>query len=345
MKGSKAQPDAMGALALPLFDLADFHQPGERRDAFVARLRRVLHEESFFYLTGHGVRQRQLTEVMDLAKRFFALPTSDKLDIAMTRSPHFRGYNRAGQERTRGAPDWREQLDINTDSAPFPMEPDSPAWRRLQGPNQWPAALPELKPALLAYQAEVTRVGIEVLRAIAIALGQEPDAFAQIYQPQPSQLLKIIRYPGRDDQGSVQGVGAHRDGGFVTVLLQDQVAGLRVRARDGSWICAPPVPESFVINTGELLELATNGYVHATVHDVVTPPPGCERFSIAFFLGCRPDAVVPVIDLPEELRQGVRGLSADPLNPIFREVGRNQLKSRLRSHPDVGLLHYPELSG
>ncbi|MGY5809255.1 isopenicillin N synthase family dioxygenase [Rhizobium sp. LEGMi198b] len=329
--------------ALPTLDLSRFYGTSEDRQAFVAELRGVLHDHGFFYLQNHGVDPDLIRDVVATAKRFFALPLEEKLKIEMVKSPHFRGYNRAGQERTRGQQDWREQLDINTESSPFEIGPDTPAWRRLQGPNQWPEALPELKPLLLAYQAEVTRIGIDILKAIAVALGQSENVFAEIYQPQPSQLLKIIRYPGRDAAETDQGVGAHKDGGFVTVLLQDTVPGLRVRTEDDLWIDAPPVPGTFVINTGELLELATNGFVRADVHDVVAPPAGVERFSVAFFLGSRPDATIPVIDLPDDLKLAERGVSVDPLNPIFREVGINQLKSRLRSHPDVALAHHADL--
>ncbi|GAC1043596.1 isopenicillin N synthase family dioxygenase [Rhizobium sp. No.120] len=329
--------------SLPTLDLQRFYASPSDRQAFVAELRKVLYDHGFFYLTGHGVDPKLIADVVATAKRFFALPLEEKLKIEMVKSPHFRGYNRAGQERTRGEQDWREQLDINTESAPFEIDPDTPAWRRLQGPNQWPEALPELKPLLLAYQAEVTRIGIDILKAIAAALGQAENVFADIYEPQASQLLKIIRYPGRDVAKTDQGVGAHKDGGFVTVLLQDTVPGLRVRTEDGVWIDAPPVPGTFVINTGELLELATNGFVRADLHDVVAPPAGVERFSVAFFLGSRPDAIIPVIELPDELKRSERGISVDPLNPIFREVGQNQLKSRLRSHPDVARAHYADL--
>lgn len=249
----------------------------------------------------HGTWRRSgVEDVVATAKTFFALPTEEKLKIEMVKS-HFRGYNRAGLERTRGEQDWRERLDINTESEPAEIGPNSPAWKRLIGPNQWPETLPELKPLLLAYQAEVTRVGIDILKAIAAALGQPEGFFAQIYEPHPSQLLKIIRYPGRDIAESDQ-VGAHKDGGFVTVLLQDIIPGLRVQQEDGEWIDAPPVPGTFVINTGELLELATNGFVRANVHGVVAPPTGVERFSVAFFLGARYDATIPVIDLPDELK-------------------------------------------
>nr|WP_196108175.1 MULTISPECIES: isopenicillin N synthase family oxygenase [unclassified Ochrobactrum] len=328
---------------LPLLDLSRFNGSAEERGSFIEELRRTLHDHGFFYLTGHGVDPKLVEDVVSTAKKFFALPAEEKLKIEMVKSPHFRGYNRAGFERTRGQQDWREQLDINTESEPAVIGPDSPAWKRLIGPNQWPDALPELKPLLLAYQAEVTRVGIDILKAIAAALGQPEDFFAQIYEPHPSQLLKIIRYPGRDVAESEQGVGAHKDGGFVTVLLQDVVPGLRVQREDGEWIDAPPVPGTFVINTGELLELATNGFVRADVHGVVAPPAGVERFSVAFFLGARYDATIPVIDLPEELKTKERGVTMDALNPIFREVGANNLKSRLRSHPDVARAHHADL--
>ncbi len=328
---------------LPLLDLAQFNGTPEQRAQFIADLRRTLHDHGFFYLTGHGVDPAFIQDVLTTAKRFFALPEQDKLAIEMIKSPHFRGYNRAGNERTRGEQDWREQLDINSEREAVEITAETPAWKRLYGPNQWPEALPELKPLLLHYQAEVTRIGIDILKAIAAALGKPEDVFSQIYEPQPSQLLKIIRYPGQDNADSSQGVGAHKDGGFVTVLLQDQVAGLRVRTEDGVWIDAPPVPGTFVINTGELLELATNGFVRADVHDVVVPPAGTERFSVAFFLGSRYDATIPVIDLPEDLKRNERGVTSDPQNQIFREVGLNNLKSRLRSHPDVARAHHADL--
>ncbi|WP_114943298.1 isopenicillin N synthase family dioxygenase [Microvirga calopogonii] len=328
---------------LPTIDLSRFYAGAAERASFIKDLRAILHDHGFFYLTGHGVPQTLIEEVLAYSKRFFALPEEDKLSIEMVKSPHFRGYNRAGYERTRGEQDWREQLDINTEGEAQPIKSDTPPWKRLYGPNQWPEALPELKPVLLTYQAEVTRVGIDVLKAIAVALDQPENVFAPIYEPQPTQLLKIIRYPGRDSTDSDQGVGAHKDGGFVTVLLQDTAAGLRVRTEEGAWIDAPPVPGTFVINTGELLELATNGFVRADVHDVVTPPRGTERYSVAFFLGARYDATIPVIDLPEELKRAERGVTVDPLNPIFREVGLNHLKSRLRSHPDVARRHHADL--
>lgn len=182
------------------------------------------------------------------------------------------------------------------------------------------------------------------MRVFAACLGQPEDVFEPVYRDQPNQRIKLIRYPGRDTKAAQndQGVGAHKDSGFVTILLQDETAGLQVETSDG-WIDAPPIPGTFVINIGELLEMASNGYLKATMHRVISPPAGRERFSVAFFLGASLDATVPVVELPRSLAAEARGVTQDPSNPLFNEVGRNYLKSRLRSHPDVARRHYADV--
>lgn len=202
--------------------------------------------------------------------------------------------------------------------------------------------MPALEPATLDWQARVTQVAV-LLKAFALALGQPEDAFATIYSGTANLLLKLIRYPGRDFTDDDQGVGPHKDGGFLTLLMQDGQAGLQVEADDGSWIDTPPLRGSFVVNIGELLELASDGYLRANVHRVATPPTNVDRLSVAFFLGANLDASVPLLDLPPELAAQARGVTRDPNNPLIREVRLNALKSRLRSHPDVAQRHYAEL--
>ena len=326
---------------LPVLDLARFESSGEDRAMFLAELREAARGPGFFYLIGHGIAPDLIGSLRRLSKRFFALPESDKLAIAMVNSPHFRGYNRAGLEHTRGKPDWREQIDIGPEAQMSRVDPGAPAWTRLQGPNQWPEAMPDLRPVVLEYQQAVTALAIRVLRAFAASLDQSEDVFEPIYTPEAHQLIKIIRYPGRSDEDR-QGVGAHKDSGFVTVLLQDDQAGLQVQGQDG-WIDAPPIEGTFVINIGEILELASNGFLRANVHRVVSPLGAAERLSIAFFLGARLDATVPLLDLAPDLATQAGGLTQDPLNPLFRDVGRNYLKGRLRSHPDVAERHHADL--
>ncbi|MGX5777172.1 isopenicillin N synthase family dioxygenase [Methylorubrum zatmanii] len=333
----------MTAASLPVLDLRRFDGGDAERAAFLDDLRVAARDVGFFYLTGHGLPDTELAAIQALARRFFALPLPEKRAVAMVHSPHFRGYTEAGREITRGRPDWREQFDAGAERTVLPWHPGLPAWTRLQGPNLWPDSLPDLRTGLLAWQEAVTGIGIRLLRAFALSLGQPADAFEPIYAGAPNQHLKIIRYPGRDEAEDAQGVGAHKDSGFLTLLLQDGEGGLEVEGEDGGWIAAAPVEGAFVVNVGELLELASNGFLRATVHRVVAPAAGRDRLSVAFFLGARHDATVPLLSLPPDLAAQARGPASDPDNPLFREVGRNYLKGRLRSHPDVAARHYADL--
>lgn len=329
--------------SLPIIDLALLGAGCANRSAHIAHLRAVLHDHGFFYLAGHGVDPMLVERTIAISKQFFALPLEDKLEIDIVQSPHFRGYTRVGGEITGGKQDWREQVDFDCEEQIVAAGPNVPAWKRCLGPNQWPSAMPELKDVILHYQAEVTRVAIDVLKAIAMALGQQEEFFEAMYQPRPRQHLKIIRYPGRDMTTSDQGVGAHKDGGLITILLQRNREGLRVCNHGGQWIDVPPIPGTFIVNTGELLELATDGFVRADIHAATTPPAGTMRSSIAFFIGANLECTVPQMTLPPELKRAQRGVSAEAGNPLMRDVGENHLKARIRSHPDVAKAHYSDI--
>lgn len=136
---------------LPTLDLRRFEGHASDRSRFLEDLGTAARNVGFFYLVGHGIEDGLIQDVLNVSRRFFALPERDKLAIEMVNSPHFRGYNRAGFEHTRGQPDWREQVDIGPERPALSFDPEAPPWTRLQGPNQWPAAFPEFKQTLLAY--------------------------------------------------------------------------------------------------------------------------------------------------------------------------------------------------
>ncbi|YCH32520.1 isopenicillin N synthase family oxygenase [Erwinia sp. D4-22] len=333
----------MNLLTLPIVDFAHLSSgAGAERTALLENLGQAARDVGFFYLINHGIDRELLDNVQRVTRAFFALPQDEKLKVSMVNSPHFRGYNLAGVEITRRQPDFREQFDIGAEREALPITADSPSWQRMQGPNQWPSALPELQSILTQWQQAMTQVALELLRAFAEALHLPRNAFDNLYGDYPNEHIKLIRYPGRTDSESRQGVGAYKDSGFLTLLLQDDQPGLEVEVMPDNWVAASPLPGSFVVNIGELLELATNGYLRATVHRVVSPQAAHQRLSMAFFLGAQLDKVVPVYQLPASLAQLAQGPDSDPLNPLLREVGWNYLKGRLRSHPDVAQRFYPE---
>jgi isopenicillin N synthase-like dioxygenase len=311
-------------------DLRD--RPGQLRE----RLRDVAHEVGFFYLTGHGVPDELTGRVLAAARRLFALPQADKDAVAMVHSPHFRGYTRLGGELTGGEVDWREQIDIGPERDPI-GGPGKPDYLWLQGPNQWPSGVPELADIVAEWDAALGAVARTLLRHWAAALGSPPDVFDAAFAGTPATLIKIVHDPAT--AASSQGVGAHRDSGVLTLLLAEPGSqGLQVRAgRDGGWVDVPARDGAFIVNIGELLELATGGYLRATEHRV-NLRHAADRISVPYFFNPRLDAQIPTLSLPAELAEH-GGLRADPSDPIFSVYGRNAWKSRLRAHPDVAAAH------
>ncbi|WP_295839537.1 2-oxoglutarate and iron-dependent oxygenase domain-containing protein [uncultured Microbacterium sp.] len=323
----------MSDLNLPVLDLSLLDQGPDAAARFRDELRAATHDVGFFYLTGTGVSAELEANLLKAAKDFFALPEAEKLSIENVTSPHFRGYTRVGGERTQGRVDWREQIDIGPERDAID-DREGPGYNRLIGPNLWPAAQPELKDVVAEWHDHLTGVARKLLRAWALALGAEEQYFDRHFGD-PQTLIKIVRYPGKDDPTPQQGVGAHKDSGVLTLLwVEPGKGGLQVE-RDGEWVDAPPVSGAFVVNIGELLEYATQGYLRATNHRVISPRFPDERISVPFFFNPALDARLPIIELPAELAAEARGVEDDPTNPIHATYGENALKSRLRAHPDV----------
>ena len=102
--------------------------------------------------------------------------------------------------------------------------------------------------------------------------GSPPDVFDSAFAETPATLIKVVRYPAR--AASTQGVGAHRDSGVLTLLLAEPGSrGLQVRQggrldSGEGWIDVPPLDGAFIVNIGEMLEVATRGYLRATEHQM-----------------------------------------------------------------------------
>ncbi|NDK26192.1 isopenicillin N synthase family oxygenase [Streptomyces sp. TR1341] len=326
---------------LPVIDLSAADRGPRSRDLLHAQLHSAAHDVGFFQLVGHGVTKAEADALITAMRAFFELPEADRLALDNVNSPHFRGYTRTGDERTGGARDWRDQLDIGAERPARVPGPGEPPYWWLQGPNQWPAALPELRTAALAWIERLSAVAQRLLHELLTAIGAPADFYDPIFGDRAHPHLKLVRYPGSAGDGADQGVGAHKDYGFLTLLLQDTVGGLQVQREDGRFHDVPPLENAFVVNLGELLEVATDGYLLATNHRVVSPAGATERFSIPFFYNPRLDGKVAPLPFPGATQ--APGITTDPTNPLFAEYGYNELKGKLRAHPLVAERHHGNL--
>ncbi len=332
---------------LPILDISNYlaDPTSERAQHFVHQLRDTCHGPGFFYLTGHGVEKRLDDDVLDIANQFFELPLDQREALAIGNSPHFRGYTLLESERTGGQIDWRDQIDVGPEEPVLALKPTDPPWLRLRGPNQWPPNLPTMPNKINAWMGQIQPLGMALIRALAQGLGQQADYFDDRMTPDAYTRVKIIRYPAQPaNGGSGQGLGLHHDSGILTFILQDDVPGLQVMSED-KLVDVEALEGAYVVNLGEMMQTATNGYLRATRHQVVSPPAGKQRLSIAYFMNPRLDARFEPLELPRELAmEAPGGQNADPSDPVFAVFGANTLKIRMRSHPDVTAAHYSDVN-
>jgi isopenicillin N synthase-like dioxygenase len=251
--------------SLPEIDVGGFldDPDGAPGRQCIERLRAACHDPGFCYIVGHRVPPSLDAAIMGGARAFFALDVDEKRRIAIVNSPHFRGYTALGGERTRGQPDWREQLDVGHEEPPVELRAGDPAWLRVRGPNQWPSRPAELPAVVLAWMSAISDLGVDVLRALAVGLGQPIDHFDARMLPRGDTHLKLIRYPARvSDADAGRGVGWHHDSGLLSFILQD-AGGLEIATSERR-IVVEPRPGAYVMNLGQMLEAATGGYLRAT---------------------------------------------------------------------------------
>jgi len=332
--------------SLPVLDYSRLNAGPEEASRFRDELRDAMHNVGFLYLSGHGIPQDLVDAMLETSRRFFDLPEEQKLAVENIHSPQFRGYTRMGAELTDRAVDWREQIDIGVERAAVEPGGGVADYWRLEGPNLWPAELPGMRDVVAAWTDRLSTISLNLLRALALSLGAPEDSFDDAFGDRAFPMLKIVRYPGESGDEPKQGVGSHRDGGVLTLLLvEPDKGGLQVEYQ-GRWIDAPQVPGTFVVNIGEMLELATNGYLKATLHRVISPARGTDRISLPFFYNPALDAAMPQLAMNPEFQAKARGLSVDPTDsPILETYGDNALRYRLRAHPNVAAIHHADLQG
>ncbi|MEY2452708.1 MAG: hypothetical protein QOD92_2282 [Acidimicrobiaceae bacterium] len=266
--------------------------------AVAAEIDAACQDMGFFFVAGHDVSIELQDRLDALAREFFAMDDARKATIDMKLGGRaWRGWFPVGGELTSGQPDMKEGLYFGQELPPSD--------RPLHGPNLFPAEPAALRAAVLDYMHAVTRLGHTLLRGISLGLGLDEDWFDRNLTADPLVLFRIFRYPALANEDERWSVGEHTDYGLITILYQDDAGGLSVRSPQG-WIDVPAIPNTFVVNLGDMLERMTRGRYKSTPHRVHNTTR--DRLSMPLFLDPSFDAEV----LPVPVDDGAdRGTGAD----------------------------------
>jgi isopenicillin N synthase-like dioxygenase len=239
-------------------------------------------EWGVFHVVGHGIPPAGLARFADALRRLFDLPAEVKQTLRRTRDNAWGWYD---AELTKNRRDWKEVFDYGVERAagtPVPVHSD--------GVNRWPAAFPELRDALLAHYQRCEVIARALLRALCAGLDLAPGTLDRAFTDHTS-FQRLNRYlPCPDpapadasllpDHGTLA-VHHHTDAGALTVLWQDEHAGLQVQ-RGEQLVLVEPVPDALTVNLGDMLQVWSNDRYRSPIHRVLASPHH-TRFSAPFF--------------------------------------------------------------
>ncbi|MBS38474.1 MAG: hypothetical protein CMO26_21435 [Thiotrichales bacterium] len=258
---------------------------GTDDEGVVNAIRSACTNTGFFYIANHGIARELVRALHDQAALFFSLPWEQRMAVRM--GPSIRGYLPLGfrsEETLTSATKLSGQSGINLQEGFWmgydrPEDPECP----FDGPNVWPIECPELKPAMEAYFKAAQALAVTLRRAFSLALGLEPTRLDKLFEHEQSRL-KLNHYPIQEDPTSVNEIGVvpHSDTGAYTILWQDDNGGLEIENKSGEWVGVPPIPDTFVINIGNTMQMMTGGCFSSTPHRVINRR-AADRYSIPFF--------------------------------------------------------------
>lgn len=136
------------------------------------------------------------------------------------------------------------------------------------------------------YRAELKKLAEKMMEIMDENLGLEKGYIKKAFSGEngvPFFGTKVSHYPPCPRPELVNGLRAHTDAGGVILLYQDdQVGGLQM-LKDGQWIDVQPVTNAIVINTGDQIEVISNGKYKSAWHRVLVSTEGNRRSIASFY--------------------------------------------------------------
>eukprot|EP01102_Stenamoeba_stenopodia_P010893 TRINITY_DN331_c0_g2_i1.p1 TRINITY_DN331_c0_g2~~TRINITY_DN331_c0_g2_i1.p1 ORF type:complete len:386 (-),score=98.31 TRINITY_DN331_c0_g2_i1:66-1100(-) len=309
----------MSLESVPIIDFADFLAPDstlERRRQIGEELVKAYKEIGFAYIKNYGIKSDIVKGIFDRSKWFFDQPFEEKLSIEWDNPESNRGYVAPGREKLSNLdiegraeeilklrekePDLKESLEIGRDDDPRGFK------------NRWVKETGEgvgFRSSILEFYDICNSLQLKVMSAIALGLGLEEDYF-EPFCNKKDHTLRLLHYPkctvDELHSSTSRRAGEHTDYGSVTLLFQEphSQGGLQVRcrAKGGEYVHAPPLPDTIIVNVGDLLQHWSNDILLSNEHRVVAPPVTSPdqkfyepRYTVVFFSNPNFDATISCI--------------------------------------------------
>ncbi|XP_004290912.1 PREDICTED: 1-aminocyclopropane-1-carboxylate oxidase [Fragaria vesca subsp. vesca] len=268
-------------MAIPVIDFSKLD--GEERAATLAQIANGCEEWGFFQLVNHGISEELLERVKKVSDEFF----KNEREENFKKSTLVQSLN--ADQKLENV-DWEDVITLLDD-------------------NEWPSKTPGFKETMEEYRAELKKLAERVMEVmdenLGLPKGHMKKAFNGGGVDDAFFGTKVSHYPPCPQPELVTGLRAHTDAGGVILLFQDdQVGGLQI-LKDGEWIDVQPLRNSIVINTGDQIEVLSNGLYKSVWHRVLATPTGNRRSIASFYNPSLKATIAPAPELVEKANQEV----------------------------------------
>ncbi|KAL9995889.1 putative codeine 3-O-demethylase [Helianthus debilis subsp. tardiflorus] len=247
---------------LPIFS------EGLNRELYLKNLRSICCNWGIFQLVNHGVDKSLVDKMKSEVIGFFESPIEEKLKYKL-KGGEYEGYGQTILHAQGQKIDWADRFFMIT----------NPLHRRK--PDLLPAFPPLLRDTLETYLLELQKLAMTLFGIIGQALDIDKGEMLDIFED-GMQSVRMTYYPPCPQPDLVVGLTPHSDAAGITILLQvNDIEGLQVK-KDGMWIPVNFLPDAFVVNVGDILEILSNGVCNSIEHRAIVNATK-ERLSLAMF--------------------------------------------------------------
>ncbi|KAI4308237.1 hypothetical protein L6164_031334 [Bauhinia variegata] len=267
--------------SIPTIDFTNWDDPEVAESIYNAAIK-----QGFFQIVNHGIPIKLIEDLKAAVHRFFELPVEEKKFLKENTPSEFVRLATSFSPHAEATLEWKDYLQLVYASEEKAKE-------------YWPAVCRDQAVEYMKCAEVFIR---RLLKVLLKKLNVKDMDKAREHALMGAMILAFNYYPPCPNPELVSGVGHHSDISSITVLLQDEIGGLYVRASNGDgWIYVPPVEGALVINIGDVLQIMSNDRYKSIEHRVVANRSK-TRISLPIFVNPAPDAIAA--PLPEVLENG-----------------------------------------
>ncbi|KAL4297143.1 hypothetical protein GQ457_12G024310 [Hibiscus cannabinus] len=225
-------------------------------------------EWGFFQLINHGVSSSLVERMKMEVQELFNLPMEEKKKL-WQKPDEIEGFGHAFVMSEEQKLNWGDRFYMMT----------LPTYLRKS--HLLSNLPPAFRETLETYAVELKHLSMKILEHMTAALGMDPNDMRVLFV-EGYQGMRMNYYPPCPQPELAIGFNSHSDAVGLTILLQaNEIEGLQIR-NNGVWVPIKPLPNAFVINIGDCMEIISNG-IYRSVEHRATVNSIKERLSVATF--------------------------------------------------------------